>query len=189
MLRTLLTRVFPVYQTKDSYLPYNKPMSIIHWLQNAQPQADVIIIMDPDCLMFKPIDIVRWPLSATIRVWLTPLQVVEQGRPIAQKAFFDFHRAASDGDRTCAAPWHEHNRPLARAHAKCCSSDAIRRYMDIFNRYCSGCTFVDPIAVPVIIHRYVPSVAIPSDAALRARCMPIPSFQERPRAHRSPLAI
>jgi hypothetical protein len=114
VLRALLTRAFLVEQTKDSYLPYNKPMSIIHWLQNAQPQADVIIIMDPDCLMFKPIDIVRWPLSATIRVWLTPLQVVEQGRPIAQKAFFDFHRAASDGDRTCPAPWHVHTPSAAR---------------------------------------------------------------------------
>ena len=29
----------------------------------------------------------------------------------------------------------------------------VCRYMDIFDRYCSGCTFVDPIAVPVIIHR------------------------------------
>jgi hypothetical protein len=49
----------PFSQSKDAYLPYNKPMSIIHWLQNAKPKADVIIIMDPDCLVFKPIDIVR----------------------------------------------------------------------------------------------------------------------------------
>jgi len=46
-------------QSKDSYLPYNKPLSIIHWLQNAKPKADVIVVMDPDCLIFKPLDIVR----------------------------------------------------------------------------------------------------------------------------------
>ena len=94
----------PVEQSKDPYLPYNKPMSIIHWLQNAKPKADVIIIMDPDCLMFKPLDIVRHLFVRPPRLLLTPRQVVEQGRPIGQKAFFDFHRSASDGDRTCCSP-------------------------------------------------------------------------------------
>jgi hypothetical protein len=42
-------------------------MSIIHWLQNAKPKADVIIIMDPDCLMFKPVDIVRSRVVAAAR--------------------------------------------------------------------------------------------------------------------------
>jgi hypothetical protein len=46
-------------QGKDSYLPYNKPMSIIHWLQNGKPNSDVVVLMDPDCLLFKPLDIVR----------------------------------------------------------------------------------------------------------------------------------
>jgi hypothetical protein len=56
----MLTPAAVTAQSKDSYLPYNKPMSIIHWLQNAKPKSDVIVIMDPDCLIFKPIDIVRW---------------------------------------------------------------------------------------------------------------------------------
>ena len=49
-----------ILQSKDSYLPYNKPMSIIHWLQNAKPKADVIVILDPDCLLFKPLDMVPY---------------------------------------------------------------------------------------------------------------------------------
>jgi hypothetical protein len=35
----------------------------------------------------------------------------------------------------------------------CVCVTQAHRYIDIFNRYCIGCTFVDPIAVPVIIHR------------------------------------
>ncbi len=73
-------------------------------------------------------------------------QAVEEGRPIAQKAFFDFHRSPLDGDRTLASPLPCRARAHLQLMLQC-------RYMDIFDRYCTGCTFVDPIAVPVIIHR------------------------------------
>jgi hypothetical protein len=177
VLRALLTRAFLVEQTKDSYLPYNKPMSIIHWLQNAKPKADVIIIMDPDCLMFKPIDIVRWPLSPAIRVWLTLLQIVEQGRPIGQKAFFDFHRAASDGDRTCPAPSLEHAPSAARV------MPFAGTWIFLIDTAAAA-----PSSIPLLSPSSFTGMCHLSLFRL-CSCMHIPSFQERPRAHRSPLAF
>eukprot|EP00291_Cryptomonas_curvata_P003363 CAMPEP_0172179868 /NCGR_PEP_ID=MMETSP1050-20130122/16874_1 /TAXON_ID=233186 /ORGANISM="Cryptomonas curvata, Strain CCAP979/52" /LENGTH=371 /DNA_ID=CAMNT_0012852833 /DNA_START=1 /DNA_END=1114 /DNA_ORIENTATION=+ len=88
------------------YTPYNKPSAVNHWLRKARPTEDVIIVVDPDCMFIRPLDI-----------------VVEEGSPIAQQAFYHFNL----------------------------DSDEIP--MQIARRYCKNCTFLDPIAVPMIIHR------------------------------------
>ncbi len=49
--------------------------------------------------------------------------MVEEGSPVAQQAFYNFDFSKDD------VP------------------------MQVARRYCKGCTFLDPIAVPVIIHR------------------------------------
>jgi hypothetical protein len=38
----------------DVYKAYNKPLSLQHWLENAKPTEDVVIIVDPDCYFVRP---------------------------------------------------------------------------------------------------------------------------------------
>ena len=59
--------VHPV--TGDRYSPYNKPASIVHWLEHAKPTADYVIILDADM-------IIRHPMTAE-------LVEVEVGRPVS----------------------------------------------------------------------------------------------------------
>jgi hypothetical protein len=40
----------------DSYVAYNKPLSITHWLQTTQVKEDVIIVADPDCAYINKMD-------------------------------------------------------------------------------------------------------------------------------------
>jgi hypothetical protein len=67
------THVHPNYaihpRTKDSYSPYNKPFSIMHWLQHAKPTADYIIVLDADMVFRKAITVA--------------MLGVEKGRPIS----------------------------------------------------------------------------------------------------------
>ncbi len=67
------THVHPNYavhpRTKDSYSPYNKPYSIMHWLLNAKPTADYIIILDADMVFRKAIT--------------AAMLGVEKGRPVS----------------------------------------------------------------------------------------------------------
>ena len=103
------THVSSPYQSAlagDAYKPYNKPWSISQWIAQAAPTEDNIIIVDPDCMFVKKMDI-----------------MVEEGSPIAQQAFYNF-----DFDK-----------------------DDVP--MQLARRYCKGCTFLDPIAVPIVIHR------------------------------------
>ena len=67
------THVHPNYaihpRTKDAYSPYNKPFSIMHWLENAKPTADYIIVLDADMVF-------RTAITAA-------MLGVEKGRPIS----------------------------------------------------------------------------------------------------------
>ena len=67
------THVHPNYaihpRTKDAYSPYNKPYSIMHWLQHAKPTADYIVVLDADMIFRKSIT--------------TAMLGVEKGRPIS----------------------------------------------------------------------------------------------------------
>jgi ShK domain-like len=47
--------VHPV--TGDRYAPYNKPASIVHWLEHAQPTAEYVIILDADMVIRKPMTV------------------------------------------------------------------------------------------------------------------------------------
>ena len=53
------THVHPNYavhpRTKDAYSPYNKPFSIMHWIEHAKPTADYIIVLDADMVFRKAI--------------------------------------------------------------------------------------------------------------------------------------
>lgn len=43
LMNEVPTWVSPQYDfSKDSYVAYNKPLSITHWLQNAKPEEDVV---------------------------------------------------------------------------------------------------------------------------------------------------
>jgi hypothetical protein len=53
----------------DRYSPYNKPASIVHWLEHARPTAEYVIILDADM-------IIRTPMTAE-------LVGVERGRPVS----------------------------------------------------------------------------------------------------------
>ena len=59
--------VHPV--TGDRYSPYNKPASIVHWLEHAKPTAEYVIILDADM-------VIRTPMTAE-------LVGVERGRPVS----------------------------------------------------------------------------------------------------------
>mmetsp|Transcript_28895 Transcript_28895/g.71319 ORF Transcript_28895/g.71319 Transcript_28895/m.71319 type:complete len:623 (-) Transcript_28895:667-2535(-) len=67
------THVHPNYavhpRTKDAYSPYNKPFSIMHWLEYAKPTADYIIVLDADMVFRKAFTAV--------------MLGVEKGRPIS----------------------------------------------------------------------------------------------------------
>lgn len=41
----------------DSYPPYNKPMAILTWLQEASPAEEVVLLLDPDCIFIAPCDL------------------------------------------------------------------------------------------------------------------------------------
>jgi len=78
----IATHVAPPYNyTRDHYKPYNKPLAIMHWLAEAKPTEDVIIVLDPDCLINRPIDF---------------QELVRKNEPIAQKAFFTFTEGSVD---------------------------------------------------------------------------------------------
>ena len=47
--------VHPV--TGDHYTPYNKPASVKHWLENGNPKARVVVILDADMVIRAPIGI------------------------------------------------------------------------------------------------------------------------------------
>ena len=59
--------VHPV--TGDRYSAYNKPASIIHWLEHAKPTAEYVIILDADM-------VIRRPMTAE-------LVEAERGRPVS----------------------------------------------------------------------------------------------------------
>jgi len=42
-------------KTGDRYSPYNKPASIVHWLEHAKPTADYVVILDADMVIRKAI--------------------------------------------------------------------------------------------------------------------------------------
>jgi len=97
----------PPHNPRDpGYSPYNKPSAVAHWLAQAQPTEDVVLVIDPDCMFVSRMEV-----------------VVEEGAPIAQQAFYNFDVDSDDPP------------------------------MQIARRYCRNCTFLDPIAVPIIIHR------------------------------------
>ena len=62
------THVHPNYaihpRTKDAYSPYNKPYSIMHWLQHAKPTADYIVVLDADMIFRKSITAAMIPKEA-----------------------------------------------------------------------------------------------------------------------------
>ena len=47
--------VHPV--TGDRYAPYNKPASIVHWLEHGQVTAEYVIILDADMVIRKPMSV------------------------------------------------------------------------------------------------------------------------------------
>ena len=47
--------VHPV--TGDRYAPYNKPASIVHWLEHGQVTAEYVIILDADMVIRKPMTV------------------------------------------------------------------------------------------------------------------------------------
>ncbi len=77
------THVVPEYNNSRDrgYKPYNKPFGVMHWLAHAKPDADVIVVVDPDCMFNRAMDFV---------------ELVETNRPIAQKAFFTFAAGSVD---------------------------------------------------------------------------------------------
>ena len=73
---TVPTHVAPPYNWgSDVYKAYNKPLSLMHWLQNAKPTEDIVIIVDPDCMFVRP---------------FAMQDIVEEGKPIAMKALCKF---------------------------------------------------------------------------------------------------
>jgi len=108
LVDSIATHVAPPHPiiVDRGYQPYNKPAAIINWLDRSKPTEDIIMVIDPDCMFVNRMDI-----------------VVEEGAPIAQRAFYSFRNL-----------------------------DDVP--MQIARRYCAKCTFVDAIAVPVIIHQH-----------------------------------
>ena len=41
----------------DSYLPYNKPMALLTWLEDAPPAEEAVLLLDPDCIFIAPCDL------------------------------------------------------------------------------------------------------------------------------------
>ena len=79
LMKEVPTHLVPEYDYGiDSYVAYNKPLSITHWLQTTKVTEDVIIVLDPDCALVHPIT--------------TP---VEEGRPQANQGYYSFKKADS----------------------------------------------------------------------------------------------
>lgn len=53
------THITPVYsldsQTGDHYAPYNRPGGILHWLENAKPREEWVLVVDPDMIFRHPV--------------------------------------------------------------------------------------------------------------------------------------
>ncbi|KAJ1495273.1 hypothetical protein T484DRAFT_1763382 [Baffinella frigidus] len=132
------THVSPEYKSApgDVYTPYNKPFSIMRWLEEAPPTEDVVVVVDPDCLFVGKLD--------TVVEEGSPLDiVVEEGSPVAQQAFYNFDFSLKND--AAIESWEAfYNFDFSL------KNDAA---MEVAKRYCVNCTFVDPIAVPIIIHR------------------------------------
>jgi peptidyl serine alpha-galactosyltransferase len=102
------TFVSPQYDfSKDWYVPYNKPLSITNFLRSGDVTEDVVVILDPDCCLMRPLDI-----------------PVEEGSPVAQQGYYTFK-----------------------------VEEPEQPEMQITRKYCPTCKHIDPIAVPVVIHR------------------------------------
>jgi len=78
---TIPTHVAPSPSVPNDagYTPYNKPSAIEHWIREANPKEDIVILIDPDCMFVSPMNI-----------------VVEEGAPVAQQAFYHFEIQSDD---------------------------------------------------------------------------------------------
>lgn len=58
-MEVMNTHVTPQYrydpETGDMYTPYNRPGGVLHWLENAKPREEWILMVDPDMLFRHPV--------------------------------------------------------------------------------------------------------------------------------------
>jgi hypothetical protein len=55
----------------DDYKPYNKPASLLQWLEETPDSDETLLVIDPDCVFLEPID-----------------REVESGQPVGEQIFF-----------------------------------------------------------------------------------------------------
>jgi len=74
LMKEVPTHIAPQYDYRiDSYVAYNKPLSITHWLQTTEVKEDIIIIIDPDCAYINKMDI-----------------QVDEGAPVSTQGYYSF---------------------------------------------------------------------------------------------------
>jgi peptidyl serine alpha-galactosyltransferase len=87
--RTFCTAPFSPHPVSgDDYTPYNKPRGMLAWLQEAPPEEEAVLILDPDCIFLEP-------LTGSVR----------RGRPLAHP--IDFLNPAQHAqlvERHCSTP-------------------------------------------------------------------------------------
>lgn len=77
---TFRTRTWsPHPTTQDQYPPYNRIFSLITWLREAPPTEDTILLLDPDCVFLRPLDVSAQrghPIAQPIH-YMTPLKFAD----------------------------------------------------------------------------------------------------------------
>ncbi len=63
----------------DYYPPFNKPMALLTWLENASPIEEAVLLLDPDCIFVTPcsLSVKRGEPVAQPIGYLNPLENVE----------------------------------------------------------------------------------------------------------------
>jgi hypothetical protein len=58
LAQSFVTPMFnPHPETGDEYPPYAKSASLVEWMKTAQPREEIIVSMDPDMIILRPIDL------------------------------------------------------------------------------------------------------------------------------------
>ncbi|KAJ1485685.1 hypothetical protein T484DRAFT_1792792 [Baffinella frigidus] len=131
LMNEVRTHIAPEYDYSiDSYVAYNKPLAITHWLQTAKVTEDVIIVIDPDCALISPIT-----------------SPVVEGKPQANQRNYSFQGYSFHIAQHYCKGICKHFDPIAVP---------VVVHRKIAQHYCVGiCKHFDPIAFPVIVHRNV----------------------------------
>ena len=114
---------FPHPVTGDRYAAYNKPAALMAWLQEAPPEEETILLVDPDCIFLDVLE-----------------GRAERGRPAAQPIFYMNLR-----ERPASAPPPAGREPILERDWSLVDT--------LLTTYCERPERVQGVGIPTLIHR------------------------------------